>query len=51
MLIVAHRLSSVRHCDRLVLLRDGRIADVGSFDDLAARSPEFRALAASAGGS
>jgi ATP-binding cassette subfamily C protein len=51
MLIVAHRLSSVRHCDRLVVLRAGRIADVGSFDDLAARSPEFRALAATARGS
>lgn len=50
MLIVAHRLTSVRHCDRLGLLRDGRIADAGSFDELVARSSEFRALAATAGG-
>jgi ATP-binding cassette subfamily C protein len=50
MLIVAHRLTSVRRCDRLVLLRDGRVADTGSFDELVTRSAEFRALAATAGG-
>ena len=44
--IVAHRVASVRQCDRLVLLRDGRVHDVGSFDELMMRSPEFRALAA-----
>jgi ATP-binding cassette, subfamily B, bacterial PglK len=48
MVIVAHRLASVRHCDRLVLLRDGQIHDVGSFDELMSRSAEFRALAATA---
>jgi ATP-binding cassette subfamily C protein len=40
--LVAHRLSSVRHCDRLVLLRDGRIADSGTFDELMARNADFR---------
>jgi ATP-binding cassette subfamily C protein len=48
MLIVAHRVASVRHCDRLVVLRDGRVRDVGSFDELMARSADFRALAATA---
>jgi ABC-type multidrug transport system fused ATPase/permease subunit len=46
MVIVAHRVASVRHCDRLVLLRDGRVHDVGTFDELMTRSREFRALAA-----
>jgi ATP-binding cassette subfamily C protein len=48
MLIVAHRVASVRHCDRLVVLRDGRVSDVGGFDELMGRSGEFRALAATA---
>jgi ATP-binding cassette, subfamily B, bacterial PglK len=34
---VAHRLSTVRSCDRVVLVDGGRIVDVGPFDDLAAR--------------
>lgn len=46
LIVVAHRLSTVRHCDRLVLLEDGRVADVGSWDELLGRSAQFRALAA-----
>jgi ATP-binding cassette, subfamily B, bacterial PglK len=45
LIIVAHRLSTVRHCNRLVLLRDGRIEEIGPYDDLLARSATFRALA------
>ncbi|MBY0279463.1 ABC transporter ATP-binding protein/permease [Candidatus Binatia bacterium] len=45
LVMVAHRLSSVRHCDRLVVLEEGRIADVGTWDELLARSERFRALA------
>lgn len=44
-IIVAHRLSTVRRADRLVLLEDGRIADAGTFDELLLRSERFRALA------
>ena len=33
-------------CDRVVMLHEGRIVDTGSVDELAARSAEFRALAA-----
>jgi ATP-binding cassette subfamily C protein len=43
--VVAHRLSTVRRCDRLIMLRDGRIAMTGSFDDLMERDPAFRAMA------
>jgi ATP-binding cassette, subfamily B, bacterial PglK len=49
LIVVAHRLSTVRRCDRLVFLTDGCIRGAGSFDELLARDPEFRALAASAG--
>ncbi len=44
LLIVAHRLASVRRCDTLVFLRDGRIEDCGTFDELLARSAAFRRL-------
>jgi ABC-type multidrug transport system fused ATPase/permease subunit len=49
LIVVAHRLSTVRRCDRLVFLTDGRIGGTGSLEELLARDPAFRALAASAG--
>ena len=45
LILVAHRLSSVRPCDRLVLLDDGRVVAVGRYDDLLRDSPDFRRLA------
>lgn len=47
-LIVAHRLSTVRRCDRIIMLHEGRVAASGSWEDLARESTEFRALAAAA---
>lgn len=44
LIVIAHRLSTVRRCDRLVLLRDGRISAEGSFSDLAAEDPGFKRL-------
>jgi ATP-binding cassette, subfamily B, bacterial PglK len=44
-LLVAHRLSTVRDCDKIVYLEAGRIADVGTYDELLQRSVGFRALA------
>jgi ATP-binding cassette subfamily C protein len=46
LLVIAHRLSTVRHCDRLIVLCNGRIIACGSFDTLMAHHPEFRTLAA-----
>ena len=46
MLLGAHRTTSVRRCDRVVMLHEGRNVDIGSVDELAARSAEYRALAA-----
>jgi ABC-type multidrug transport system fused ATPase/permease subunit len=40
---IAHRLSTVKNCDQLIYLRDGRIAGIGSFSDLMS-DPTFRQL-------
>ena len=45
-LLIAHRLSTVRSCDRVALIVGGRLADCGTFDELLMRSEEFRQLAA-----
>jgi ATP-binding cassette, subfamily B, bacterial PglK len=44
-LTIAHRLSTVQACDRIVLLKDGAIADVGTYDELLDRNTDFRAMA------
>jgi ATP-binding cassette subfamily C protein len=44
--VIAHRLSTVKSCDRLVWLDKGRVVDVGSFEELRQRSTDFRALVA-----
>jgi ATP-binding cassette subfamily C protein len=46
LLIVAHRLTTVRDCDRILVVDGGRIIDQGTFDGLIDRSPAFRRLAA-----
>jgi ABC-type multidrug transport system fused ATPase/permease subunit len=45
MIIVAHRLTTVRSCDRIVVIEGGLIVDSGTYDELTARSPSFRAIA------
>ncbi|MDP9200813.1 MAG: ABC transporter ATP-binding protein/permease [Gemmatimonadota bacterium] len=40
-IIVAHRLSTVRNCDRLILIKNGRIEAEGGYDDLVRQSEEF----------
>lgn len=45
LLIVAHRLATVRQCDRIILLRDGRVEAQGTFDELRDGHPAFRHLA------
>ncbi len=43
-IVVAHRLATVRHCDRIIVLREGRIAAIGSYADLLARDESFQRL-------
>ncbi len=45
-LVVAHRLSTVRNADRIVVLRDGRILEQGTHDDLLGRGGEYSRLLA-----
>jgi ATP-binding cassette subfamily C protein len=44
LVIVAHRLSTVRSCDRLVFLQDGQIASCGTFDELMQNNADFRRM-------
>ncbi len=43
-IVIAHRLSTVRHCDRVALLSAGRVLDIGTFSDLTSRSAEMQKL-------
>ena len=39
--LIAHRLSTVREADSIVYMRDGKIIEVGSFDEVRSRVPDF----------
>jgi subfamily B ATP-binding cassette protein MsbA len=43
-LVIAHRFSTIRHADKIVVLVDGCIEDAGRHDELLARSPTYRRL-------
>lgn len=34
LIVIAHRLTTVRHCDRIYRLKDGRIAEQGSYEEV-----------------
>jgi ABC-type bacteriocin/lantibiotic exporter with double-glycine peptidase domain len=40
-IVVAHRLSSVKNARKVVYLKEGRIIEVGSFKDIREKVPEF----------
>lgn len=45
LIIIAHRLSTVRRCDRLLFLQNGQLVDCGSFAELVERNSDFRTFA------
>jgi ATP-binding cassette, subfamily B, bacterial MsbA len=42
--VVAHRLATIRAADQIVLLHEGRVVDVGRHDELERRQPSYRTL-------
>lgn len=48
-LLIAHRLTTVRRCDIIVELGHGRVVAQGSYEQLLERSPSFRQMAQTAG--
>ncbi|MES2358471.1 MAG: ABC transporter ATP-binding protein [Gemmatimonadota bacterium] len=44
MIMIAHRLSTVRRCDILFVMADGRLVDQGGYDALVKASPVFQGM-------
>jgi subfamily B ATP-binding cassette protein MsbA len=42
--VIAHRLTTVRHADRIVVIENGRISDSGTHEDLLTRLGTYRKL-------
>jgi subfamily B ATP-binding cassette protein HlyB/CyaB len=42
--IIAHRLSAVRHCDRIITIEGGRLVEDGTHDDLIKRAGRYAML-------
>jgi ATP-binding cassette subfamily C protein len=38
--LIAHRLNTIQHADKVFLIQDGRLKDSGTFRDLVSRNPE-----------
>lgn len=43
--LIAHRLSTVRECDMIFILEDGKLVDQGGYVELLERNARFRAMA------
>lgn len=41
---IAHRLSTLKSCDRLIYLKNGMLVDTGSFEELSQKYPDFEKL-------
>ena len=44
-IIIAHRISTVRECDMIYLLDHGRLIESGSYESMLEKSDAFRLLA------
>jgi ATP-binding cassette subfamily C protein len=45
LIVIAHRLSTVRNCDTLFMLDEGRLVVEGTYDELIATSEAFQRMA------
>jgi ABC-type multidrug transport system fused ATPase/permease subunit len=45
-IVIAHRLATVRQCDRIYLMKEGRVIDSGSYNELSNRNEIFQRMAA-----
>ena len=43
--MIAHRLDSIKKCDRIIVLRDGDIIESGTYEELMTNCEHFRKLA------
>lgn len=41
---IAHRLSTLKACNKLVYMKDGTIIDIGTFEELSLKYPDFKQL-------
>ena len=41
LIIIAHRLATIRHCDQVAYLDHGRVAAIGTFEQVRDRAPDF----------
>ena len=44
LIIVAHRVSTLEKYEKLFFIKNGKLADSGSFEELMARNVDFRSL-------
>lgn len=42
--VIAHRLSTVRHADKIMVMEEGKLVEAGSHDELAARNGAYASL-------